>query len=52
MKLPHPPKYSGDRKELLNFISKVYSKLLAENSPFLYNQYKLWYVYGYLKGNA
>jgi hypothetical protein len=52
IELPHPPKYSGDRKEVPNFISKVRSKLAGENGGFLDDQYKLCYVYGYLKGNA
>jgi hypothetical protein len=52
IELPHPPKYSGDRKELPNFISKVYSKLAGENGRFSDDQHKLRYVYGYLKGNA
>jgi hypothetical protein len=49
--LPHPPEYSGDRKELPNFISKVHSKLAGDNSHFSDDQYKLRYIYGYLKGN-
>jgi hypothetical protein len=52
IELPHPPKYSGDRKELPNFISKVRSKLAGENGRFSDDQYKLRYVYGYLQGNA
>jgi hypothetical protein len=52
IELPHPPEYSGDRKELPNFISKVRSKLAGENGRFSDNQHKLRYVYGYLKGNA
>jgi hypothetical protein len=32
IELPHPPEFSGDRKELLNFISKVHSKLAGESS--------------------
>jgi hypothetical protein len=52
IELPHPPEYSGDRKELPNFISKVCSKLAGENGRFSDNQHKLCYVYGYLKGNA
>jgi hypothetical protein len=32
IELPHPPELSGDCKELLNFISKVYSKLAGESS--------------------
>jgi hypothetical protein len=50
--LPHPPKYSGESKELPNFISKVCSKLAGENGHFSHNQHKLCYVYGYLKGNT
>jgi hypothetical protein len=50
IELPHPPEYSGDRKELPNFISKVRSKLVGENGRFLDDQHKLRYVYGYLKG--
>jgi hypothetical protein len=52
IELPHPPEYSRDRKELLNFISKVCSKLAGENGHFSDKQYKLRYIYGYLKGNA
>jgi hypothetical protein len=52
IELPHPPEYSGDRKELPNFISKVRSKLAAEKGRFSHDQYKLRYIYGYLKGNA
>jgi hypothetical protein len=52
IELPHPPKYSGDRKELVNFIMKVHSKLGGENGHFSDNQYKLCYVYSYLKGNT
>jgi hypothetical protein len=52
IELPHPPECSGDRKELPNFISKVHSKLAGENGCFLNDQYKLHYVYGYLKGNT
>jgi hypothetical protein len=52
MELPHPPEYSGDRKELPNFISNINSKLAGENGHFLENQHKLHYIYGYLKGNA
>jgi hypothetical protein len=52
IKLPYPPEYSGDRKELLNFISKVRSKLAGENGRFSDDQHKLSYVYSYLKGNA
>jgi hypothetical protein len=48
---PHPPKYSGDRKELPNVISKVHLKLAGEKGHFSDNQYKLCDVYGYLKGN-
>jgi hypothetical protein len=32
IELPDPPEFSGDRKELLNFISKVRSKLPGECS--------------------
>jgi hypothetical protein len=52
IELPHPPEYSGDRKELLRFISKVHSKLAGENGHFSNDQYKSHYIYGYLKGNA
>jgi hypothetical protein len=52
IELPHPPEYSGDRKELPNFISKVRSKFAGENRHFSDNQHKLCYVYGYLKGNT
>jgi hypothetical protein len=51
IELPHPPKYSRDRKELLNFILKVHSKLAAETGHFSDDQHKLCYLYGYLKGN-
>jgi hypothetical protein len=30
IELPHLPQFSGDHKQLLNFISKVYSKLARE----------------------
>jgi hypothetical protein len=52
IELPHPPEYSGDRKELPNIISKVRSKLAGENGRVSDDQHKLRYVYGYLKGNA
>jgi hypothetical protein len=52
IELPHPHEYSGDRKELPNFISKVHSKLAGENGYFSDDQCKLRYIYGYLKGNA
>jgi hypothetical protein len=52
IELPHPPEFSGDRKELLNFISKVCSKLTEESSQYTDDQHKLRYVYGFLKGNA
>jgi hypothetical protein len=52
IELPHPPEFSGDRKELLNFISKVHSKLAGESSRYIDDQHKLRYVYGFLKGNA
>jgi hypothetical protein len=52
IKLPHPPEYSRDRKELPNIISKVRSKLAGENGRFSDDQHKLCYVYCYLKGNA
>jgi hypothetical protein len=52
IELPHPPEFSGDCKELLNFISKVHSKLAGESSYYIDDQYKLRYVYGLLKGNA
>jgi hypothetical protein len=52
IKLPYPPEYSGDRKELPNFISKVCSKLAGENGRFSNDQHKLRYIYGYLQGNA
>jgi hypothetical protein len=34
IELPHPPKYSVDRKEVPNFILKVRSKLAGENRRF------------------
>jgi hypothetical protein len=52
IELPHPPEYSGDRKELPNVISKVHSKLAGENGHFSNDQHKLRYIYGYLTGNA
>jgi hypothetical protein len=52
IELPHPPEFSRDRKELLNFISKVRSKLAGESSRYIDDQHKLRYVYGFLKGNA
>jgi hypothetical protein len=52
IELPHPPEFSGERKELLNFISKVRSKLAGDSSRFTDDQHKLRYTYGYLKGNA
>jgi hypothetical protein len=38
IELPHHPEYSRDRKELLNVISKVHSKLAGENGHFSDNQ--------------
>jgi hypothetical protein len=52
IELLHPPKYSGDRKELPNVISKVRSKLSGENGCFSDDQHKPHYVYVYLKGNT
>jgi hypothetical protein len=52
IELPYPPEYSGDRKELPNFISKVHSKLAGENGHFSDNQHKHCYIYGYLNGNT
>jgi hypothetical protein len=52
IELPHLPKFSGDYKELLNFISKVRSKLTRESSRYIDDQHKLHYMYGFLKGNA
>jgi hypothetical protein len=52
IELPQPPEFSGDRRELLNFISKVRSKLTGESSRYIDDQHKLRYVYGFLKGNA
>jgi hypothetical protein len=52
IELPHRREYSGDRKELPNFISKLRSKLAGENRCFSNDQHKLRYIYGYLKGNA
>jgi hypothetical protein len=51
IELPHPLEFSGDHKELLNFISKVHSKLAGESSRYIDDQHKLHYVYGFLKGN-
>jgi hypothetical protein len=50
--LPYLPEDCSNRKELPNFISKVYSKLAVENGYFSDNQYKLHYVSSYLKGNT
>jgi hypothetical protein len=52
IELPHPPEFSGDHKELLNFISKVRLKLTGESSCYIDDQHKLRYVYGFLKGNT
>jgi hypothetical protein len=52
IELPYPLEFSGDYKELLNFISKVCSKLTRESSQYIDDQHKLCYVYGFLKGNA
>jgi hypothetical protein len=52
IELPHPPEFSGDHKELLNFISKVRSKLAGESSCYIDDQHKLRYVYGFLTGNT
>jgi hypothetical protein len=52
IELPHQPEFSRDRKELLNFISKVHSKVAGESSCYIDDQHKLHYVYGFLKGNA
>jgi hypothetical protein len=52
IELPYLAEYSGDYKELLNFISKVHSKLAGESSYYIDDQYKLHYVYGFLKGNV
>jgi hypothetical protein len=52
IELPHPPEFSRDYKQLLNFISKVYSKLARESSHYINDQHKLHYAYGFLKGNT
>jgi hypothetical protein len=52
IELPHPPEFSGECKDLLNFISKVRSKLSGESARYTDDPHKLRYVYGYLKGNA
>jgi hypothetical protein len=52
IELPYPPKYSGDRKELPNCITKVHLKLIGENSQFSNNQHILYYIYSYWKGNS
>jgi hypothetical protein len=52
IELPHLPKFSGDHKELLNFISKVHSILAGESPHYIDDQHKLYYIYGFLKGNA
>jgi ribosomal protein L29 len=43
IELPHPPEFSGDRRKLLNCISKVCSKLAGESSRYIDDQYKLHY---------
>jgi hypothetical protein len=52
IELPYLPDFPGDYKELLNFISKGYSKRTRQSSYYINNQHKLCYVYGFLKGNA
>jgi hypothetical protein len=52
IKMPHPYELSGNCKELLNFTSKVHSKLAGESTHYINNQYKLCYIYGFLKGNT
>jgi hypothetical protein len=52
IELPHLPEFSGNCKELLNFISKVYSKLAGEASYYINDQHKLRYVSVFLKGNT
>jgi hypothetical protein len=37
IELPYPAEYSRDRKGILNFISKMYSKLVRQNGCFLDN---------------
>jgi hypothetical protein len=52
IELPHLLEFSGDYKELLNFISKVCSKIARECLQYIDDQHKLHYVYGFLKGNT
>jgi hypothetical protein len=52
IELPHPLEFLGDYKKLLNFISKAHTKLTGESSCYIDNQYKLCYVYSFLKGNT
>jgi hypothetical protein len=52
IEMPYPHELSGDCKELLNFTSKVYSKLARESTHYIDNQHKLHYIYGFLKGNV
>jgi hypothetical protein len=52
IELPYLPEFCGVRKELLNVISKVHSKLAGESSHYVDDQHKLPYVFGFLKGNA
>jgi hypothetical protein len=52
IELPHPAKFSGDCIELLHSISNIYSKLAGECLCYIDEQYKVYYIYGFLKGNA
>jgi hypothetical protein len=52
IKLPLPTTFSGDCKDLPNPASNIHCKLHREDSHFTENQYKMHYIYGYLKGNA
>jgi hypothetical protein len=52
IELPHPPEFSGECKELLNFISNIHSKLTAISLCYIDYQHKLCYVYGFQKGNT
>jgi hypothetical protein len=52
IEVPHPPEFSGDCMELLHFISKVRSKLARESLRYIDEQYKVHYIYGFLKGNT
>jgi hypothetical protein len=52
IEMPYPHELSSNCKELLNFTSKVHSKLAGESTHYIDDQHKLCYIYGFLKGNA